>query len=105
MMHDPTDTEARLHAAEAEVARLRDENKWLRDREAFIARALGVCGGGRYRNDWPGAIERLKANVRDACSVACHEMRADYEAHGWSDRATGASECVAAIAAIDMGAL
>jgi len=51
------------------------------------------------------ALRAAKANVRDACATACHEVRAEYEAHGWADRATGARAAADAIAALDLEAL
>ncbi len=39
--------------------------RFYKEREAFFARELDVSDGGKYRNDWPAAVERLLAE-RDA---------------------------------------
>lgn len=41
------------------------ELKFYKDREEHFANALAVCDGGRYRNDWGGALQRL-IDERDA---------------------------------------
>jgi len=80
-MNDPADTASRLHATEAEVARLR----------AIVE-----------------SIPAIKANVRDACSVACAVVRQETARDNRPEvrcRSRGAAECVDAIAAIDLGPL
>lgn len=53
------------------VEALRAEIKFLRDREAHIGALLAVADGGRYRNDWGGAIERLAETARREERAAC----------------------------------
>lgn len=55
-------------AAEAERADALADAKRLREREEHFARALSVADGGRYRNDWDGALRRMIAE-RDALRV------------------------------------
>lgn len=43
----------------AAVIALRSELAFYVGREKFFATALDVSDGGRYRNDWPGGLERL----------------------------------------------
>ena len=76
MMHDPTDTEARLHAAEAEVARLC----------AIVE-----------------SIPAIKANVRDACTIRAAETGTPYLPA--SIEASVIRRVLTAIAAIDLGPL
>ena len=52
------------------VIDLRASLRFYREREAFFARELDVSDGGKYRNDWPAAVERLIArNKRLALDV------------------------------------
>jgi hypothetical protein len=46
------------------VIDLRASLRYYTDREAFFARELDVSDGGKYRNDWPGAVERLIARSK-----------------------------------------
>lgn len=61
------DGKANTPAAQAfkAVLDLRASLRFYTEREAFFAAALDVSDGGQYRNDWPGALERLLAE-RDA---------------------------------------
>lgn len=43
----------------AAVIALHGQLRFYVERERFFATALDVSDGGRYRNDWPGALERL----------------------------------------------
>lgn len=52
-----------------EVELLRADVKRLRDREQHFAAALRVADGGRYRNDWGGALSRLLAERDEALAV------------------------------------
>lgn len=40
--------------------------EFLEEREKHIAAVLDVADGGQYRNDWDGAVERLKCDARNA---------------------------------------
>lgn len=51
----------RLRAENLRLDKLEAENTYLREREEHFAKVLGVCDGGRYRNDWDTRIERLVA--------------------------------------------
>lgn len=50
--------------------------EFLEEREKHIAAVLDVADGGQYRNDWDGAVERLK---RDARNAALEEAANLYE--------------------------
>ena len=52
------------------VIDLRASLRFYAEREAFFARELDVSDDGKYRNDWPAAVERLIArNKRLALDV------------------------------------
>lgn len=53
-----------LLAMTEELLAERESRRRLEEREASFAAALGVADGGRYANDWPGAIQRV-ARDRD----------------------------------------
>lgn len=60
------DPNHRIEALEAEV-------KFLREREAYFAKVLGVCDGGRYRADWATRI-KLLVEERDRLELAVGEI-------------------------------
>lgn len=55
------------------------------------------------------SMAKAKANVRDACATACAEVVARHESDKWGagslERASGASDCLDAIAALDLETL
>jgi len=59
-----------------EVERLRAEVAFLKGREEHFARALSVTDGGRYRADWPGAMERCIRDRDDAQAAHARLVRA-----------------------------
>ncbi len=77
----------------AAVISLRSELSFYVDREKFFATALGVCDGGRYRNDWPGALERL-LKERDRLRAENAELRDAAEDRRHADIETAERERV-----------
>lgn len=82
----------------------------LQEREAFFATALRVADGGQYRNDWPGAVERMiRENEALRAQVAAHEdadrrWSADMEAlRDTLNAATSRLEAYGAIAHVVVG--
>lgn len=54
-----------------DIESLRSELKRMRDREGHFSALLRVADGGRFRNDWGGALERLLAERDGAmCALA-----------------------------------
>lgn len=49
-----------------ELEGLKKQVEFLRGREQHIAKVLDVADSGQYRNDWDGAVERLKAAAHNA---------------------------------------
>lgn len=101
-------TDAASHGGGEDVESLRSELKRMREREDHFSAMLRVADGGRYRNDWAGAMNRLLAErdgsmaaLADAANgpVTCggcaclatrqrgHELACDAHAVGgeWSD--------------------
>lgn len=63
---------------EAAKSALQSQVRFYQEREAFFAKALQLPDGGQYRNDWPGAVERM-IRENDA-------LRAQVQAHEDADR-------------------
>jgi hypothetical protein len=70
------------HAPPTEVTALREENAALR-----------------------ASVAKAKANVRDACALACGAISEEQQAAGHPAIAKGADKCIDAIAALDLEAL
>lgn len=68
----------------AAVIALRSELRFYTEREKFFATALDVSDGGKYRNDWPGGLERL-IKERDRLRAENAELRAAAEARRHDD--------------------
>lgn len=68
----------------AAVIELHGQLRFYAERERFFATALDVSDGGRYRNDWPGAMERL-IKERDRLREENAELREAAEERRQSD--------------------
>lgn len=66
---DTKPADAAAHGGGKDVESLRSELKRMREREGHFSALLRVADGGRYRNDWGGALERLLAE-RDGAMAA-----------------------------------
>ncbi len=93
---------AALADAEVELEGLRGRVEFLSERERHIAKVLDVADSGQYRNDWDGAIARLKAAAHDAAlEEAAKQAQSEFDHGDESDRVRDVfANVVAAIRAL-----
>lgn len=69
-----------------ELEGLRKRVEFLSEREKHIAKVLDVADGGQYRNDWDGAVARMKDSTHNA---ALEEAEGSLFHLGFSEDAMG----------------